>query len=94
MGVLDVLEKPLVPNDEKMIWENRKEDFLTNLLVRESGWVIDSGGGTRYGISERAHGKDTIIWNLGPEDAKNIYRKESPSFSFWILLRGNSINFV
>ena len=76
MGVLDILEKPLVPNDEKMIWENRKEDFLTNLLARESGWVIDSGGGTRYGISERAHGKDTIIWDLGPEDAKNIYRKE------------------
>ena len=76
MGVLDVLGKPLAPNDEKMIWENRKEDFLTNLIARESGWVIDQGGGTRFGISERAHGKDTIIWNLGPEGAKKIYRKE------------------
>ena len=75
MGVLDVLGKPLAPNDEKMIWENRKEDFLTNLIARESGWVIDQGGGTKFGISERAHGKDTIIWNLGPEGAKKNISK-------------------
>ena len=75
MGLLDVLEKPLIPSDEKIIWENRKEDFLTNLIAREGGWVIDQGGKTMHGISERGH-KGVDIENLGIEDAKKIYRDE------------------
>ena len=75
MGVLDVITKPIIPPDEKIIWENRKEDFLTNLIAREAGWVIDQGGKTMYGISERGH-KEVDIENLSIKDAKKIYRDE------------------
>ena len=33
MAILDVIEKPFIPPDEKIIWENRREDFLTNLIA-------------------------------------------------------------
>ena len=61
--------------EDEWYWENRKEDFLTNLIVREGGWVIDQGGKTMHGISERGH-KGVDIENLGIEDAKKIYRDE------------------
>ena len=58
-------------------WENRKEDFYSNLIAREGGGkpVRDSGGWTKFGISEKAHGKDYVIFNLDEDTAKDIYRK-------------------
>ena len=67
-------------------WENRKEDFYSNLIVREGGGkpVRDSGGWTRFGISERAHGKDYVIFNLDEDTAKDIYRKHyTKRGAFW-----------
>ena len=76
MGIFDVMSKPLEADDELLVWEDRKENFLTNLIAREAGWTIDTGGRTKFGISERAHGQDTIIRDLSIEEAKKIYRKE------------------
>tara|TARA_Y100000310_G_scaffold306297_1_gene347302 strand:- start:41 stop:595 length:555 start_codon:yes stop_codon:yes gene_type:complete len=60
---------------DELYWENRKEDFLANLITREGGWVVDQGGKTKYGISERGH-KGVDIANIGIEGAKKIYRTE------------------
>jgi lysozyme family protein len=61
---------------DEWYWENRKEAFIDNLLAREGGekWHKDAGGFTRFGISQRAHGKEHVIWDVDKEKAKEIYR--------------------
>jgi len=69
-------EKVFAPDD--MEWEESKYAFLTGLLQREGGSkrVKDTGGWTRYGISERAHGSEYVIWDLTEDQARSIYEDQ------------------
>ena len=69
-------EQVFVP--DAMEWEESEYQFITGLLKREGGSkrVKDSGGWTRYGISEYAHGDEHVIWDLTEEDAREIYKYE------------------
>ncbi len=45
------------------------------LLCQEGGWTTDTGGATRYGISQRAYPEQDLS-TLTIEDAKRIYRRD------------------
>lgn len=45
------------------------------VLDQEGGWTSDTGGATRYGISQRAY-PDIDLSTLTVEDAKRIYRRD------------------
>jgi len=63
---------------DEMEWEEREYRWTTGLLEREGGSkrTKDSGGWTRYGISEKAHGSTHVIWDLTEDDARDIYKYE------------------
>ena len=63
---------------ESMEWEESVNEFLTGLLAREGGGkrVRDTGGWTRYGISEKTHGSEYVIWDLTENEAREIYKEQ------------------
>jgi lysozyme family protein len=64
---------------DNMEWEERTNEFITNLLTREGGDTLttDTGGLTKYGISTRAHGDQGYdIANLTESQAREIYKEQ------------------
>ena len=75
-NITSIAEQVFKP--DAMEWEESEYQFLTGLLMREGGdkRVKDEGGWTRYGISERAHGDEHVIWDLTEDQAREIYKEQ------------------
>ena len=77
LNVGSISERVFAPDD--MEWEERTNEFLDNLLIREGSDTLttDTGGLTKYGISTKAHGAQGYdIANLTESQARDIYKEQ------------------
>lgn len=59
---------------------------VSNVLAREGGSTVDTGGVTKFGISAKAH-PDLDIANLSQADAVKIYKSE-----YWDKINGDNLS--